>query len=461
MAVHTIKKGLDLPITGAPEARIYDDAPTVSRVAVMAADYPLMKPRMHVSEGDEVKRGSILFEDRKSDNVRFTAPGAGKIVAINRGAKRVLQSVVIELSEGERSGDPGEADLQSFESYTGKDPEQLSREQVVALLVESGAWTALRGRPYDRVPSPNSDAPPAVFVTCTDTNPLAGAQETILADAKEDFARGLRAVAKLTEGSVWLNTHAGSALNSGGVGKVKHEQWQGKHPAGLVGTHIHMLDPVHRDKTVWHLDGQAVVNIGRLFGTGALGVKRIVAIAGPQAAHPRLVRSRLGASLDELTEGQLKPGDNRVIAGSVLCGRTAHGDRLGFLGRYHQIVSVIVEDRERVFMGWMLPGFDKFSVVKAYAAAMLPMKRFAFTTSTNGSPRAMVPINTFERVMPLDVMPTFLLRAIAVNDVIRAESLGAMELAEEDLGLCSFVSPGKVDFGARLRTTLDTIWKEG
>ncbi len=464
MAVHTIKKGLDLPITGAPEQKI-EDAPKVKRVAVVAADYPGMKPRMLVKVGDTVKRGQVLFEDRKSEGVRFTAPGAGKVEAINRGEFRALQSVVIELSDGEREGKPAADEFESFPSYqAGAGVDELSREQIVGLLQESGLWTAIRARPFGRVPPPSSAAPHSVFVTVADTNPHAPAVEKVLAGRETDFEAGLAVVAKLTEGKVYVCKGAGIKVPTGKIAKVQMEEFHGPHPAGTVGLHIHTLDPVSRNKTVWHVGYQDVILIGRLFTTGKLDVERVISFAGPTVKKPRLLETRLGAAIDELVEGGLVDGENvenRVISGSVLIGRKAMGETYGYLGRYHLQISALREDRERVLLGWLSPGADMFSTSGAYASSLTPGKLYDMTTATHGSHRHMVPIGMYERVFPFDILPTFLLRALLMKDVGRAEELGVLELDEEDVALCTFVCPGKQDYGPVLRDNLEMIWKEG
>ncbi|MEE2756175.1 MAG: Na(+)-translocating NADH-quinone reductase subunit A [Myxococcota bacterium] len=455
MAVHMIKRGLDLPITGKPTDRI-DDGPAIRRVAIVAADYPTMKPRMAVSEGDTVKCGQLLFEDRKSDGVRFTAPVEGTIAAINRGERRVLQTIVIELAT---AGEIGEQ--VDFESYTGAAIESLTNENVVDLMAESGLWTALRSRPYGRVPSVNDKAA-AIFVTAIDTHPLAGSIDAALSGNEGAFKAGLDAVAKLTDGKTYLCVAPGSKVPS--TESVEVAQFGGKHPAGLPGTHIHTLDPVSRSKAVWHLGWQDIIAIGTLFETGKLDNSRVIALGGPVVKSPRMLRTLMGASTDELTENELVADrEIRQISGSILGGRSAQGDTFGFLGRYHNQISCLAEDRERVFFGWLAPGFNKYSTVRAFASGLLgkSKKPRALTTNTNGSHRAMVPIGMFERVMPLDILPTFLLRALCADDVERAEALGCLELTEEDLALCTFVSPGKEDFGHALRRNLDEMWKEG
>ncbi|PIE18623.1 MAG: NADH:ubiquinone reductase (Na(+)-transporting) subunit A [Proteobacteria bacterium] len=456
MGAHRVKRGLDLPIAGAP-AEVIEDAPAVAAVAVVAADYPFMRPKMHVQVGDAVKRGQLLFEDRKSEGVRFCAPAAGTVAAIHRGARRALQSVVIALSDSEREGG-GPDDHLAFEAYTGAAPSQLDAEAVKALLVESGLWTALRQRPFGTVPSPRTSAA-ALFVTAIDTNPLSGRAAAILQGRGDDFRAGLEAVAKLTP-RTFLCKRAGADIPEAPAG-VSVEEFTGPHPAGLPGTHIHMVYPAHVDRVVWHLDHQDVVAVGRLLRAGRVDVERVVALAGPVVKRPRLLRTRLGAALDTLVAGELEGGDNRVVSGSVVSGRKAMGEVHGYLGRYDSVISCLAEDRERVLFGWLAPGANKHSTVRAFLSALLPKRRFAMTTTTHGSHRAMVPIGMYERVMPLDVLPTFLLRALLMEDLERAEALGALELIEEDLALCSYVSPGKEDYGVALRNNLYQIWKDG
>jgi Na+-transporting NADH:ubiquinone oxidoreductase subunit A len=460
MAVHTIKKGLDLPILGEPIQKI-DAAPPPTSVALLARDYQFMKPRMHIASGDRVKRGQLLFEDRKTDGVLFTSPGAGTVAAVNRGDRRAFQSIVIELNEAERAGRPEDDDFQTFTNFTGEDVARLTGDQIRSLLVESGQWTALRRRPFSKVPGP-AETCSAIFVTAMDTSPLTADPEVVLAGRQADFDRGLAALTKLTDGAVFLCCRPGSPLAGGNTAGVRVEYFEGRHPAGLAGTHIHMLNPVNRDRTVWFVGYQDVAAIGVLLATGRLDVDRVVALGGPVVKRPRLLSTRVGAVMESLVAGELEGGANRVVSGSVLHGYTATGEIFGYLGRYANQVSCLAEDRERKFLGWIWPGFDRFSVSRAFGSALRGRSaRYAFTTTTHGAHRAMVPIGLFEKVMPLDIMPTFLLRSLLMDDLERAEALGCLELDEEDLSLCSFVSPGKEDYGPALRRNLLEIWKEG
>lgn len=459
MGLHKIKKGLDLPITGEPEQTV-TDAEAPRHVALLGADYVGMKPTMHVSEGDVVKRGQLLFEDKKTPGVLFTAPASGTVKAVNRGDRRVFQSLVIELDERERSGATGLGDQVSFEGFTGKDVASLSRDTVRALLLESGMWTALRGRPFGRTANPEQ-TPHSVFVTAIDTAPLAASPEAAVRGREADFKRGLAVLAHLTDGKVFVCKKQGEAIPVPTDGKYRAEEFVGPHPAGTAGLHIHLLDPVHREKVVWYVGYQDVLAMGHLFATGELDVGRVVALAGPMVREPRLLRTRLGVSTDSLVEGQLEEGEARIVSGSVLSGRQAAGEIHGYLGRYDTQIAVLAEDRERAFLGWLAPGKDLYSTTPVFLSALTPKRKFDLTTNTNGSDRAMVPIGTYEKVMPMDILPTFLLRAIWAHDVEQAEELGCLELVEEDLGLCTFVCPGKTEWGPILRNVLTTIEKEG
>ncbi|HFE63592.1 MAG TPA: NADH:ubiquinone reductase (Na(+)-transporting) subunit A, partial [Caldithrix sp.] len=302
--------------------------------------------------------------------------------------------------------------------------------------------------------------PHSIFVTAMDTNPLAPSLEKILAGNEANFQAGLKIVSKLTEGKVFLCKAPGTNIPTNGVANLSVEEFAGPHPAGNVGTHIHFLDPVHHNKTVWHVGGQDVAAIGRLFTTGKLNVERIVALAGPAARNPRLIRTRLGAALEDVTSGELKDGENRVVSGSVLSGRTASGP-YAYLGRFHQQISLLSEGNQRKFFGWLSPGFNTFALKRILLSSLVPHKKYDFDTALYGGPRAIVPIGNYEKVMPLDILPTFLLRALAVDDVEEAENLGCLELDEEDLALCTFVCPSKIDHGANLRRLLTIIEKEG
>lgn len=444
-----IKKGLDLPITGSPEQKI-SSANTVSQVALVGFDYVGMKPTMAVQVGDQVKKGQLLFEDKKTPGVKFTAPASGTVKEINRGEKRVFQSIVIDVA-----GD----DAVEFASYDAAQLAQLSREQVAENLVESGLWTALRTRPYSKVPAPGS-VPNSIFVTAMDTHPLSADPQVVIAEHAAEFVSGLEILSKLTDGKVFVCKAPESSIDVAKSDRIEVKEFAGKHPAGNAGTHIHFVDPVSATKTVWTIGYQDVIAIAQLFTTGELNTDRVYALAGPVVNKPRLVKSRVGASVVELTKGELADGPSRIISGSVLGGRTAKNS-VAFVGRYANQVSVIAEPEERELFGWLSPGTHKFSVMNIYLSKLFSGKLFDFSTTTNGSERAMVPVGAYEQVMPLDILPTQLLRSLIVEDTEEAQLLGCLELDEEDLALCTFVCPGKYEYGPILRKNLTRIEIEG
>ncbi|MBL8896077.1 MAG: Na(+)-translocating NADH-quinone reductase subunit A [Planctomycetes bacterium] len=448
-----LKKGLDLPIQGAPRQEIEVGA-AVRTVALLGADTLGLKPTMAVQAGERVKLGQILFSDKQREGVHFTSPAGGEVIAVNRGDKRVLVSVVIRVD-----GDEAIA----FEKLDAPKP---NAAKVREILSRSGLWTSFRTRPFSRIP-PITAEPKAIFVNAMDTNPLAADPAVVLRGQDADFVAGLRVVASLCPGQTYLCTAPNAAIPGTDLDAVKHATFAGPHPAGLVGTHIHFLRPAGPQSSVWHLDYQDALAIGRLARSGKVDPTRVVSIAGPAAAKPRLVRTRLGANLLELLSSEVAPnaGEVRRIVGSVLQGRALSEQDAalsGFLSRHALQISILREGRDREFLGWHMPGGDKFSVKNVYASALQRGKKlFAFTTNTNGSPRAMVPIGSFESVMPLDILPTQLLRALLTNDTDLAQGLGALELAEEDLGLLSYVCPGKTDYAPLLRACLNTIEKDG
>jgi len=444
-----VKKGLDLPISGSPEQKI-TEGNAVSKVAIVGFDYVGMKPTMAIQVGDKVKKGQLLFEDKKISGVKFTSPASGTVIEVNRGEKRVFQSVVVEVSG---------TDSIEFPKYSASDLAGLQREQVRDNLVESGLWTAFRTRPYSKVPELDAK-PNSIFVTATDTNPLAANPEIVIQQESESFNQGLSIISKLTDGKVFVCTASGSSVKLASNDRIEMHEFSGSHPAGNAGTHIHFLDPVSDAKQVWSISYQDIIAIGKLFISGELYVDRVISLAGPVVKNPRLIKTRLGANITELLAGEVNADEYRNISGSVFGGRTAKG-AVDYLGRYANQVSVLGETSKREFMGWLSPGANKFSVMNIYLSKLFSGKLFNFTTTINGSDRAMVPLGAYEKVMPLDILPTQLLRALLVGDTEQAQLLGCLELDEEDLSLCTFVCPGKYEYGPILRDNLTRIEKEG
>ena len=448
--MYRIRKGLDLPIEGSPSSEL-DETKSVGEVAILGSDYVNMRPTMLVKIGDQVKIGQPVFECKRQLGVIYTAPAAGEIIGLNRGQRRVFQSVVIRPDDREEQIE--------FTHYQSTSPENANETNVRNLLLESGLWSSFRTRPYSKNPS-SDEKPNSIFVNSMDTNPLALDPMVVISQYAGDFANGLRIISKLTDGTTFVCHQEGKKLPAVS-GNIQLNSFSGPHPSGNAGTHIHFLDPVSANKTVWTINYQDVIAIGKLFTTGRLWVERIISMAGPQIKSPRLIKTRLGASINDLVSGELLNEDNvRVISGSVLSGFEAKGP-FAYLGRYHNQISALEEGHRREFLGWAGAGGNKFSIKPSFVSSLSPSKKFSFTTSTEGSFRAMIPTGNYEKVMPLDILPTQLLRALVTKQTDLAQQLGCLELEEEDLALCTFVDHGKVDYGPILRENLTQIDEEG
>jgi len=410
MIRHRLRRGLDLALPGAPVQTVGHGRPIAS-VAVRGCDLRGLRPRVRVEVGQVVRLGDVLLEDRDHPALVATSPGAGVVRAVHRGDRRALVAVVVAL-EGD-----GEA---TFPSSPRAALATLPRDDVVRRLLASGLFLALRARPFDRVPDPTS-VPRALFVTATATDPLCARPDVVVAEDPQAFADGLAVVSRLTQGPVYLCRAPDAVLPEGDPARVTVATFEGPHPAGLVGTHVHCLAPVGAGAAVWHVGAQDVTAIGALFTTGRLPSSRVVALGGPRVRSPRLVRTRIGASLDDLLRDEVDEGPRRTVSGSVLSGDEVAGPT-GYLGRYHAQVAVLAPAARR----------------------------------SDDRP-VMLPLPVYARVVPLDLPVLPLLRALLVGDVERAEALGALELGEEDLALCGYVCPARLAYGPPLRAALDAL----
>ena len=444
-----VRRGLDLPISGSPEQKIFD-GPAIGQVALIGSDYHGLKPTMAVKEGDRVKLGQLLFTDKKNELAKFVAPATGIITAINRGERRVFQSLVIDVEGAEQH--------QALPAFDASTLQNLGRNAVRDHLVNTGHWISLRTRPYSKIPSVDSVAN-SIFVTAMDTNPLSADPMVVIKNREDDFANGLKVLTNLTDGPINVCAAPNVDIPADEIDGVREINFSGPHPAGLAGTHIHFVDPVSADKTVWVVGYQDVIAIGSLFTKGVIDTSRVIALGGPQVNEPRLLSTRLGANINQLVIGELINNENRVISGSVLSGRKSSGE-FAFLGRYHTQVSVIQEGRERQPLHYLRLGLDKHSALPAFASS-ITKKLFDMTSSTNGSERAMVPVGGYEKVTAIDILPIQLLRSLIVGDTEMAQNLGCLELDEDDVGLYTYVCVGKHEYGGILRDNLSTIEKEG
>lgn len=422
-----IQHGLDLPLDGEPEPRI-EPAARVASVALSGLDYVHLRPTMLVAEGERVKLGQTLFTSKANAAVCFTAPAAGRVRAINRGAKRRLLSVVIDIDDAAAHT---QTDLPIV------DPRSLAASAAADIkraLLASGLWTALRARPYGAVADPEL-VPRAIFINAMKAGPLAAEPATAMAGATAQFEDGTACLAALCPHTFLCKAPA-LELNRHRVGAATVVDFAGPHPAGLSGTHINLLTQVTERPDVWHIAYPDVLAIGKLLVSGVLDVERVVAIGGPCARRPRLVRTRLGANLDELLVNEVE-GSARIVSGSPLSGRAVAAET-AFLGRYDTQVSLLREEAER-----------------------FGARDSAGSTAMHGWPSGMLSIETFERAWPFEVPPIPLLRALLAQDIETARALGCLGFDEEDLALCSYLCPAKYDYGRALRATLDALRAEG
>jgi len=428
-------------------------APRVRSVGLVSIDYVGLRPKLEVAIGDTVRLGQPLFSDGNNPDAIYVSPGAGEVTAVNMVGGRQLQSVVIALDE-----DDDEHSQETFNAYRPETLHDLNRSQVAENLLASGLWVGLRSRPFSKTPAPESE-PAAIFVTAIDSNPLTTDPRIVIDEHPDDFRNGVLVLTKLAS-KVYVCERPQAGFPKPADPAVVTAEFAGPHPAGLAGTHIHLIEPVGSKKSVWHIGYQDVIAVGKLFTTGRIWVERVISLAGPVVSHPRLLRTRLGASIDDLLTGELPAIECRIVSGSVLAGRRAAA-ATAFLGRYHNQVAVLAEGRDREFLGWILPGRNKLSTANI---SMFRLRRHdkkpSLNTSQHGSPRALIPLEIYEAVMPMRILPTPLLRSLLVMDAAMAEKLGCLELDEEDLALCSFVCPSKHDYGPALRANLDIIEKD-
>lgn len=449
MATIKAKRGLDIPIHGAPASGTVVDRLDIKRVAVLPQEFWGAKVRILAQEGEEVRVGSPLFADRRDETVLYTSPAAGKITAINRGARRVVQSIVIEASNFK--------DAEPFDTF---DVSAASRETIVGALSGSGLWSSMRRRPYDKV-AVSTEVPAGIIVQAYDSSPLAPDLTKVVEGREADIEVGLATISKLTEGKVFLCVKDGVNWNRFARGQVVVENFDGPHPAGTPGFSIHNLCPAGAERPVWYLGIQDLADIGRLFRDGTRPTERIVAITGPAAKEPKLVRTRPGAAIEDLCKDESSATVARFVNGSAVWGNTAKADdHSDFLGRWNSQVTVLEDDVKRDLIGWALPVSGRFTTTNTVWDKFF-RKTFKYDTDTNGSLRAIVPIGQYESVMPMDVLATQLIKALASNDLESAEKLGVLELAEEDLALCQVVDPSKIPITDMLREMLTTIEKEG
>lgn len=442
-----LKKGFDLRIKGIAEKRLAGEIQS-ARYAVKPVDFPGLVPRLAVKPGDKVQAGTPLFIDKLRPEIRFTSPVSGIVVSSERGDRRKLLEVVVEKNGNE------------FVDFGKADPSKLNREQIKEHLLASGLWPAVRQRPYHVIARPQ-DVPKAIFISGFDTAPLAPDYNFIMDNSPSSFFQtGLSALTKLTDGRVnlILNGKGEASESLKKCAGVEISYFSGPHPAGNVGIHIHHLNPINKGEIVWVVNLQDVLSIGRLFEEGIYKHERIVALTGSEVLHPQYYKILSGASVESMLRDNVKDGHLRVISGNVLTGTKIKSD--GYLGYYDSQVTVIPEGDYYEFFGWVTPGLNKFSFSKTFASSLIPKKSYNFDTNMHGEERAFVMTGKYEQVVPMDIYPMQLLKAILAQDVELMENLGIYEIAEEDFALCEFICSSKIEIQSIVRQGLDLMMKE-
>ena len=443
-----IKKGLNIKLAG-EAARVISDLPLPETFALNPPDFTGIIPKLLVHPGDEVQAGTPLFYDKNNEAVKFCSPVSGEVIDIVRGEKRRILEVKI-LADKEIN----------YASFEKANPNDLSRDAITEVLLNSGVWPFIRQRPFGIIANP-ADIPKAIFISAFDSNPLAPDNNFIMEHAGEDFQTGLDALRKLTLGKMHLTLHAHqqpSAAFSNAKG-VQINRISGPHPSGNVGVQIHHIDPINKGELVWYINPQDVLIMGRLFNQGRFDASKIVALTGSQVHHPKYYKVVIGSSVKTLlADGGLKEGENRIISGNVLTSKQILAD--GYLDFYDSQITVITEGHEPEFMGWLAPGLNKFSKSRAFFSWLMPNKKYDLNTNMHGEERPFVITGQYEEVFPMDIYPVQLLKAALIEDIELMENLGIYEVTEEDFALCEFVCTSKIESQEIIRRGLDLVRKE-
>jgi Na+-transporting NADH:ubiquinone oxidoreductase subunit A len=442
-----LKKGLDIRIKGMAEKTFAGEV-NPTHYGVKPTDFTGLTPKLNVKEGNRVSAGSPLFHDKNRPEIQFVSPVSGKVVSITRGDRRLLLEVVVE-----KAGD-------EFVDFGKADPSALTRDKIIETLLISGLWPVIRQRPYHIIARP-SDLPKSIFISGFDSAPLAPDYSFIMNNSPAaTFRSGITALGKLTEGKInlILNGHGDTSELLKNTAGVELSSFSGPHPAGNVGVQIHHLDPINKGEIVWFVNLQDVIAIGRLFEEGVYRHERIIALTGSEVLRTQYYKVRSGASVSSLVNDNIRPGNLRYISGNILTGTRI--ESAGFLGYYDSQITVIPEGDHFEFFGWMKPGINKFSFSKTFASQLFPRKSYTLDTNFHGGERAFVMTGQYEKVVPMDIYPMQLLKAILAEDIEMMENLGIYEIAEEDFALCEYICPSKIEIQSIVRKGIDLMVKE-
>ena len=424
---------------GIPSDEIFSNI-LPEKVSLSPQQFRGIKPKLVVHEGDKVKTGSPLFFDKLKPEVKWASPSSGVVTSIHFGARRIIEKIEISVEDKKP---------ESYKSFSSSELNAADREAVMKNILDACIFPLIRQRPFNKVANPN-DVPRDIFVSAYNTAPLSVNVSKVIQNNKDQFQAGLTALSKLTDGSVYLTSQKLMEFDN-----ATNVTIEGPHPAGNVGIQIHHIKPINPGEVIWTVNAQHVITIGKLFQNGQYDPGCIVSIGGSGSSNPQTVRALTGSSIGSLLKDQLLNGSQRIISGDVLTGkRVSSGDYLGF---YDSSVAIINDDVKRPFLGMLAVGSSstKYSLTNTFLST--GTKEFDFTTSQNGELRAIVPLNAWEKMLPMDILPNPLYRAILAQDIEEMEQLGIWECDDEDFALCSFACPSKIDVGSVIRDGLDLL----
>ncbi len=441
-----IKKGLNIKLKGSAD-KILSNTKLPDTFAIKPTDFPSLTPKLSVKPEDTVKAGEALFYDKYNPEIKFTSPVSGKVLAVNRGKRRRILNVVIQRDK----------EL-IYKDFGKHNPKEMSREDIKKIILDSGAWAFIIQRPYSIIADPK-DNPKAIFISTFDTSPLAPDYDFISAEETDAFQKGIDVLTKLTDGKVHISKHEEKSSNifDKTEGVEKH-RFTGPHPAGNVGIQIHHISPINKGDIYWTINPVNVIIIGRLFQKGIFDASKIIALTGASVQKPQYYKTILGANLSELTGQQEEGTNNRYISGNVLTGTKIEKD--GYLGFYDNQITIIPEGNHFEFLGWLNPGLNKYSFSSTFLSSVFPKKEYNIDTNYNGGERAFVVSGQYEKVLPMDILPVHLLKAILAEDIDKMEELGIYEVAEEDFALCEFICTSKIEVQEIIRKGINIMLKE-
>lgn len=442
-----LKKGLDIKLYGNAE-KIFIRQPLSNKYAIKPTDFRAVVPKLEVQVGDKVLAGTPLFHDKNNPEIIFVSPVSGIIEEINRGERRTIIEIIIKADK--------EIKYQQFDKI---DLNNISKNDLTNKLLNAGLWPLIRQKPFNIIANPD-DNPKAIFISGFDSSPLAPDYDFILQDEKKTFQKGVDVLTKLTSGKIHLSVNAKFPVSKlfNQIKGLEIHKFLGPHPSGNVGIQIHHISPINKGDNIWFVNPQDIVTIGRFVETGIYDASKTIALCGSEVLKPRYYKIINGTSIKNIIKDNTTQNKLRFISGNVLTGTKITAN--GYIGFYDSQITVIPEGDKYTFMGWAAPGFKKYSNSHTFLSSLIPNKKYKLDTNLNGEERAFVVSGQYEKVLPMNILPVFLLKAILANDIEKMEKLGIYEVCEEDFALCEFVCTSKIKVQSIISKGIELMLKE-